>query len=121
MYKFKESSIRDQEDLPKYLKGDSFHFDDPGYFKCQQDGWSPDAIDAKDFDVYFPDLRLKRSVQNKIVEHMVLKLFSKQSIFSLVDILFKDMKEDYKLIEMESSEEDSDCEHGKEEEKALQE
>lgn len=52
---------------------------------------------------------------------MVLKLFSKQSIFSLVDILFKDMKEDYKLIEMESSEEDSDCEHGKEEEKALQE
>jgi len=29
---------------------------------------------------------------------MVLKMFSKQSIFSLVDILFKDMKEDYKLI-----------------------
>jgi hypothetical protein len=30
---------------------------------------------------------------------MVLKLFSKQSIFSLIDILFKDMNEDYKIFD----------------------
>ena len=30
---------------------------------------------------------------------MLTELFSKQTIFSLVDILFKDMKEDYKMIE----------------------
>ena len=39
---------------------------------------------------------------------MVLKMFSQQSIFSLVDILFKDMYEDFKLIEPEK--EDSDDE-----------
>lgn len=32
---------------------------------------------------------------------MLTELFSKQSIFSLVDILFKDMKEDYKMIEVD--------------------
>ena len=30
---------------------------------------------------------------------MVLRLFSKQSIFSLVDILFKDMQEDAKKLQ----------------------
>jgi hypothetical protein len=39
---------------------------------------------------------------------MLLKVFSKQSIFSLVDILFKDMKEDYKLIEKEEINEDEE-------------
>jgi hypothetical protein len=33
---------------------------------------------------------------------MVLKMFSKQTIFSLVDILFKDMYEDSKLVEEEA-------------------
>lgn len=46
-------------------------------------------------------LRNKRTTQQKLVEFMILKIFSKQSIFSLVDILFKDMKEDYKMIEKE--------------------
>lgn len=44
-------------------------------------------------------LRAKRTIQDKIVEFMVLKLFSKQSIFSLIDILFKDMNEDYKIFD----------------------
>jgi hypothetical protein len=44
-----------------------------------------------------------------------MKVFSKQSIFSLVDILFKDMKEDYKLIETEEIDEDE------EEEKKIEE
>ena len=39
---------------------------------------------------------------------MILRIFSKQSIFSLVDILFKDMKEDYKAIEKEPVSEDED-------------
>ena len=30
---------------------------------------------------------------------MVLKLFSPHTLFALVDILFKDMYEDYKLVE----------------------
>ena len=36
---------------------------------------------------------------------MIDKILSKECIFLLVDILFKDMKEDYKLIEGESESE----------------
>jgi hypothetical protein len=38
-----------------------------------------------------PELRQKRSVQEKMVEYLVLSLFSRESVFSLLDILFKDM------------------------------
>lgn len=41
---------------------------------------------------------------------MVLSLFSQESIFTLVDILFKDMKEDYKTIEDTKIKPDSDHE-----------
>ena len=41
---------------------------------------------------------------------MVLSLFSKESIFTLVDILFKDMKADYKTIENTKFKTDSDHE-----------
>lgn len=37
---------------------------------------------------------------------MVLNMFSKKSVFSLVDILFKDMYEDFRLIEGDSDDED---------------
>ena len=59
-------------------------------------------------------LRNKRTIQQKVVEFMILRIFSKQSIFSLVDILFKDMKEDYKAIEKEpeSESEEEDKEKG---------
>ena len=43
---------------------------------------------------------------------MILQLFSKQSIFSLIDILFNDMSDDYKLIENDhGAEEEEDPEH----------
>ena len=45
---------------------------------------------------------------------MVLKLFNKQSIFSLVDILFKDMYEDGKML-LDPSESDESDEYGDEE------
>ena len=41
---------------------------------------------------------------------MVLSLFSQESIFTLVYILFKDMKEDYKTIENTKFKTDSDHE-----------
>ena len=44
-------------------------------------------------------LKNKRSPQVKVVEFMIMKLFSQQTIFYLIDILFKDMADDYKLIE----------------------
>ena len=50
------------------------------------------------YKVQLPDLRRKRSIHQKVREFMVLKLFSKKSIFTLVDILFNDMKEDQKSI-----------------------
>jgi len=53
----------------------------------------------KNFFVETPTLRRKRTVQNKLVEYAILKMFSKQTIFSLVDVLFKDMKQDYKIYE----------------------
>ena len=65
-----------------------------------------------------PLLVKKRTIQVKIVEYMVLKLFSKQSIFSLVDILFKDMFEDSKKLieEVEDLDEDVEEEEDEEEE-----
>ena len=39
---------------------------------------------------------------------MILKLFCKQSIFSLMDILFKDMREDYRIFENTTH---GECEH----------
>lgn len=53
-----------------------------------------------------PTLRSKRTVQNKLVEHAILKMFSKHTIFSLVDVLFKDMKQDYKIYEEAAEEVD---------------
>ena len=46
-----------------------------------------------------PDLFKKRNVQTKVVEFLVLKLFSKESIFSLLEILFKDMTSDHKIFD----------------------
>lgn len=37
---------------------------------------------------------------------MVLQIFSKDYIFSLLDILFKDMSEDYKKLEGEEKDEE---------------
>jgi hypothetical protein len=56
---------------------------------------------------------------------MVLKLFSKQSIFSLIDILFKDMKDDYKIFEPvnegEEDEEEKPEEDGQDDDRQNQE
>ena len=48
-----------------------------------------------------PELREKRSPQEELVDFMLTEIFSKKTIFSLVDILFKDMREDYKMIEVD--------------------
>ena len=83
--------------------------------KCQyEDAQMTDNYE--NFKVQLPDLRHKRTIQQKVVEKMVLSLFSQESIFTLVDILFKDMKEDYKTIEntkfkTDSDHEDSDHSH----------
>ena len=39
---------------------------------------------------------------------MILKIFQKQSIFSLIEILFKDMNEDYKDFDPEPVEEEGE-------------
>jgi hypothetical protein len=45
------------------------------------------------------DIRSKeRTVQAQIVEFIVLDMFSKGTIFGLVDILFRDMAEDRKTL-----------------------
>ena len=54
--------------------------------------------DPKTFYVDRIAMTCKRKPQEKAVEFMVLKLFTKQTIFNLVDILFRDMADDYKLI-----------------------
>lgn len=59
-----------------------------------------------DFKISLPILRNKRTIQEKIVEFMILKIFQKQSIFSLIEILFKDMNEDYKDFEPDLEEDD---------------
>lgn len=74
-------------------------------------------ITAESFLPEMPELRRKRTIQNKVVEYLTLKLFSKQSIFYLVDILFKDMKDDYKLLEMSESDEEEEDDEAQEKEK----
>lgn len=69
-------------------------------------------MDPADFLPEMPELRKKRTVQNKVVEYLTLRLFSKQSIFHLVDILFKDMKDDYKLLEDSETDEDDEDDEG---------
>lgn len=76
---------------------------DGGYkHKCELENVKPAEgtdLTHKNFFVETPTLRRKRTVQNKLVEYAILKMFSKQTIFSLVDVLFKDMKQDYKIYE----------------------
>ena len=59
--------------------------------------------DIKKFPVDMPLARKERTVQQKLVEHMAMKLFTQQSIFSLVDILFADMMEDQKDLDREAN------------------
>ena len=44
-------------------------------------------------------LRNEQSIQEKLVEHMILQIVSKESIFGMIDILFNDMKGDYYKLE----------------------
>ena len=80
--------------------------DDPSEcnLKCEYQNQEENPT-AESFKIDMVTLRNKRTIQQKIVEYMLLRIFSKQSIFSLVDILFKDMKEDYKAIEKENASE----------------
>lgn len=59
----------------------------------------------EDYKVYMPALENKRSVHSKLVEYMIENILSKDCVFLLIDILFNDMKEDYKLIEGSSTSE----------------
>ena len=65
-------------------------------------------VSKKNYQVEITRLESKRSIQSKLVEFMIDKILSKDCIFLLVDILFKDMKEDYELIEGDSESGDSD-------------
>ena len=99
--------------------------DEPWVLKCEY-GKGPqkgkrEELNEENYVPEMPDLRKKRTVQNKVVEYLVMKLFSKQSIFYLVDILFKDMKDDYKALEMKVEDEDEDEEEHAEEAKAEEE
>lgn len=83
--------------------------------KCQFDRKNyKGEITPETFLVDLALLRPKRTIQQKIVEFMVLKLFCKQSILSLIDILFKDMKEDYKIFENDDEEEEPEIEAAEE-------
>lgn len=71
------------------------------FLKCEREDFEPVNRTLKDhiyFRVQMADIYQKRSIQSKLVEHLVLNLFSKKSVFSLVDILFKDMYEDFRFV-----------------------
>lgn len=66
------------------------------------------------------ELRKKRTIQSKIVEQMIISMFTKESIFSLIEILFKDMDEDHKIFDPEEEESSSqECSDGQSESCAL--
>lgn len=67
-----------------------------------EDGPTPD-----NYHVDLARLRRKRTVQNKLVEVAVRKMFSTQTIDSLVDVLFKDMNNDYKIYADQGQEEEA--------------
>lgn len=53
----------------------------------------------ENFPVDVSVIRKERTIQSKIVEFMILKLFSIRTINSLLDLMFKDMKGDYQTLQ----------------------
>ena len=43
------------------------------------------------------------------MEYMILQIVSKESIFSMIDILFSDIKDDYKKLEEGEGGSDDEC------------
>ena len=72
----------------------------------------------EEFHVDVSIIREKRTIQAKIVEYMILELFSTQTINSLMDLMFNDMKGDYNNLvgELEASDSDADDDDEEEEE-----
>jgi hypothetical protein len=48
------------------------------------------------------DIRNKLTIQEEVVEYMITRLFNKLSVYSLLDILFNDMKDDAGIFENNS-------------------
>jgi hypothetical protein len=100
--KKKKNEINDEvrekakKELPPSLQIDRSE-KGPWRLKCLHDKSiiNKEGCEPSDYRVQISELRKKRTIQSKIVEYFVLKLFSKQSIFSLVDIIFKDMHNDH--------------------------
>ena len=71
-----------------------------------------DPEDTKEtFYVEMPLLRKRKTIQSKIVEDMINKMFTTQSIYSLLDMIFVDMAGDAEMFNVK--EEDSDEENNK--------
>lgn len=66
-------------------------------FKCAYEDYQypkDEPLTAEIFRVDKAFIRDKRSVQNKVVEYLALRLFQKSTIEQLLDILFNDMAQD---------------------------
>lgn len=70
-------------------------------YKCYQNTTQINKKDLtlKEYQVDTPLILEKRTVQNKVIEFLLLKLFSNDTIKQLVDILFKDMCSDAEIYE----------------------
>ena len=59
----------------------------------------------------FFSLRNHKSIQEQLAQFMTLQLVSKESIFSMINILFSDMSEDYKKLEFGEDSDDGKDDH----------
>lgn len=90
--------------------------------KCSKRGYHEDnklALRAKNprhYLIELVDLRRKKNPSTKAIEYMILKLFSKNSIWNLIYILFNDMADDLAALDGEEDEHDKDCQPQRDEE-----
>ena len=109
----------DSEEPPHHLNPDQLNIGP--YLKCERVHGELDfdhltIHDFKKFQIELEDINKKRSIQEKLVEFMVSRMFSKDCIYSLVEFLFRDMLEDYLLLIKDDGQDDSDDEDNKKKE-----
>lgn len=90
--KSKISQYMAQKEVPSRYSDADFATNGRPSFKCVfQDQAQEEPITPENFHVDKVLIREKRSVQSKVVEFLVLRLFQKKTIEQLLDILFNDM------------------------------
>lgn len=99
-FKSKISQYMAQKEVPSRYSDADFAQNGRPSFKCMfQEQPQEEPITPENFLVDKVLIREKRSVQSKVVEFLVLRLFQKSTVEQLLDILFNDMAIDAQIYD----------------------